>query len=113
MRRYVERHVLPCAVIVYEKVPGSLGEDLEEAKYRVHYSVTSAPFRRQYFGGVTTATEFTSGSDIFQVHGSWNIGNVVQTELVVERNGDKPWRFQSELFTNGYKIFQFIVRPLV
>jgi len=111
MRRYVERHVLPCAVIVYEKSPGALGDDLEDAKYRIHYTVTSTPFRREYFAGVKTEAELTRGSDIFQVHGSWNIGNVVQSELVVERDDAPPWRFQTELFTNGYKIFQFIVRP--
>jgi Zn-dependent peptidase ImmA (M78 family) len=111
MRRYVERHVLPCAVIVYDKLPSSLGEDPEDAKYRIHYTVTSAPFRREYFAGVTTTTELTRGADIFQVHGSWNIGNIVDTELEVERNEEPPWRFQTELFTNAYKIFQFIVRP--
>jgi Zn-dependent peptidase ImmA (M78 family) len=111
MRRYVERHILPCAVIVYDKVPGALGEDVEDAKYRIHYTVTSSPFRRKYFAGVQTTSELTRGSDIFQVHGTWNIGNVVETELVVERNEEPPWRFQTEIFTNGYKIFQFILRP--
>jgi Zn-dependent peptidase ImmA (M78 family) len=110
MRRYVERHVLPCAVIVYEKSPTALGDDLEDAKYRIHYTVTSASFRREYFAGVKTAVELTSGSDIFRVHGSWNIGNVVETDLVVERGEAPPWQFQTELFTNGYKIFQFILR---
>jgi len=112
MRRYVERHVLPCAVIVYDKSPSAIGDEVEDEKYRIHYTVTSAPFRRKYFAGVQTTTELTRGADIFQVHGSWNIGNVVETELVVERNEAAPWRFQTEIFTNGYKIFQFIVRPL-
>lgn len=112
MRRYVEGHVLPCAVIVYDKVPTALGEDPEDAKYRIHYTVTSMPFRRSYFAGVQTTTELARGADIFKVHGLSNIGNVVDTELVVERNEVPPWRFQTEIFTNGYKIFQFIVRPL-
>lgn len=111
MRRYVERHVLPCAVIVYEKTTNAIGDDVEDAKYKIHYTVTSAPFRRQYFAGVKTASELTRGSDIFQVHGSWNIGNIVETELAVEREEGEPWKFQTELFTNGYKIFQFIIRP--
>lgn len=111
MRRYVERHILPCAVIVYDKVPGTFGED-EDAKYRIQYTVTSTPFKRKYFAGVKTTTDLTRGSDIFQVHGSWNIGNIVETELIVERNEEPPWRFQSEIFTNGYKIFQFIIRPV-
>lgn len=112
MRRYVERHVLPCAVIVYDKVPTAISEDPEDAKYRIHYTVASVPFRRSYFAGVQTTTELTRGADIFKVHGSWNIGNIIETELIVERKDAPPWRFQTEIFTNGYKIFQFIVRPL-
>jgi hypothetical protein len=112
MRRYVERHVLPCAVIVYERAPGGTAEDFADAKYRVHYSITSAPFRRHYFAGVKTNADLSRGSDIFQVHGTWNIGNVVETDLMIERDGDSPWRFQTELFTNGYKIFQFIKQRL-
>ena len=112
MRRYVERHVIPCAVIVYEKAANAIGDDIEDARYKIHYTVTSAPFRRQYFAGVKTASELTRGSDIFQVHGSWNIGNIVETELSVERTEEQPWKFQTEIFTNGYKIFQFIIRPV-
>jgi hypothetical protein len=29
--------------------------------------------------------QLARGSEIFQVHGTWNIGNVVETELEVER----------------------------
>ena len=112
MRRYVERHVLPCAVIVYDKVPTAISEDPGRRESRIHYTVTSVPFRRSYFAGVQTTTELTRGADIFKVHGSWNIGNIVETELIVERTDAPPWRFQTEIFTNGYKIFQFIVRPL-
>jgi hypothetical protein len=98
--------------IQHPALPTALEDDEEDAKYRIHYTVTSAPFRRNYFAGVRTTTELSRGADIFQVHGSGNIGNVVESELVVERNEPPPWRFQTELFTNGYRIFQFIVRPL-
>jgi len=33
-------------------------------------------------------------------------------ELVVERADKGSWHFETELFTNGYKIFQFVVRPV-
>lgn len=112
MRRYVERHILPCAVIVYEKLPDVLGDDPGDDKYRIHYTVTSDPFRKKFFSGVQSTEDFSRGSDIFRVHGSWNIGNIVEAELEVERANEKPWRFQTELFTNSYKIFQFIHRPV-
>ena len=111
VRRYVERHDLPCAVIVYEKCRALADEDFEDEKYKVHYSVTSDPFRRLYFAGVQSNSEFSRGSDIFQVHGVSQIGNIVRTELQVEKQNGGQWVFDSELFTNGYKVFQFVVGP--
>lgn len=108
MRRYVERHVQPCAVIVYERVSDGRA-DFEDEKYRIHYTVASSPFREKYFSSVSAAGEFSSGSDIYRVHGSWNIGSVIDSELAVERNDSEAWRFRCELFTNGYKIFQFVL----
>jgi Zn-dependent peptidase ImmA (M78 family) len=111
IRRYVERHDLPCAAIVYEKCRALAEEDLQDEKYRTHYTVTSSPFSRLYFSGVKSDSEFSQGSDIFQVHGVSQIGNVVRTELHVEKPGGEEWAFDSELFTNGYKVFQFIIGP--
>lgn len=112
MRRYVERHDLPCAVIVYRRVfPGAEESDLGDEKYQIHYTITSPQFRTSYFAGVESKDAFSKGSEIFKVHGSWNIGNIAESELVVERGNGEHWRFDSELFTNGYKIFQFIIRP--
>lgn len=111
VRRYVERHDLPCAVIVYEKCRALTDEDFEDEKYKVHYSVTSDPFRRLYFAGVQSESEFSRGSDIFQVHGVSQIGNIVRTELQVEKHNGGQWVFDTELFTNGYKVFQFVIGP--
>ena len=109
IRRYVERHVLPCAAIVYEKAQSISGEDAEDEKYRIHYTVTSSPFKRKYFSGVQTDPELTRGSEIFQGHGASRIGKVVETELSVNKPDGSSWAFKSELFTNGYKIFQFVL----
>lgn len=111
IRRYAERHPLPCAVIVYEKCVGIAAEDLEDERYRVQYTVTSGQFERLYFSGVKSDSEFSRGSDIFQVHGLAQIGNVVNTELRVQKHDGGEWIFGSELFTNGYKVFQFVVGP--
>jgi len=111
VRRYVERHPLQCAAIVYEKCPTLAEEDPQDERYRIHYTVTSEAFRRQYFSGVESDSEFSSGSDIFQVHGVSQIGNIVRTELHVEKHRGSQWVFDSELFTNGYKVFQFVIGP--
>lgn len=112
MRRYVERHVLPCAVIVYNKALASPeGSDPADEKYRIHYTIASPAFRKSYFSAVECSEGFSSGSEIHKVHGPWNIGNVVESELVVAHGNKEQWRFDTELFTNGYKIFQLVLRP--
>lgn len=111
IRRYVERHPLPCAVIVYEKCVGIAAEDLEDERYRVQYTAASDQFKRLYFSAVVSDVEFSQGSDIFKVHGLSQIGNVVSSELCVGKHGDGEWLFNSELFTNGYKVFQFVIGP--
>lgn len=113
MRRYVERHVLPCAVIVFDKVTQTSDEsDPEDEQYKIQYTIASNPFRKQFFAGVENQEGFSRGSDMYKVHGARDVGNVVDTELTVERQSGEAWKFQTELFTNGYKIFQFVVRPL-
>jgi len=94
---------------VYEKAQSISGEDAEDEKYRIHYTVTSSPFKRKYFSGVQTDPELTRGSEIFQGHGASRIGKVVETELSVNKPDGSSWAFKSELFTNGYKIFQFVL----
>ncbi len=112
LRRYVERHVLPCAVIVYDKLAHNAGEsDFEDDQYKIHYTITSSPFRKLYFSAVDCKGGISKASEIYKVHGSWNINRIAESEIVVERSGGKgDWRFETELFTNGYKIFQFLVR---
>jgi Zn-dependent peptidase ImmA (M78 family) len=107
IRRYVERHAQPCAAIVYEKAQTIPGEDMEDEKYRIHYTVTSLPFSRKYFSGVQTDPEFVRGSEI--LNGALQIGSVVPTELSLKKQDGDSWIFRSELFTNGYKIFQFVI----
>jgi hypothetical protein len=112
IRRYVERHVQPCAVFVYQKSIEDEGTDLEDVRYQIHYSITSPSFRKKFFSGVTTDEPFREDSEIFQVHGK--IGKIVTTELEVNKSGDrsKVWRFETEVFTNGYKIFQLVTKTL-
>jgi Zn-dependent peptidase ImmA (M78 family) len=112
IRRYVERHVLPCAVIVYDKMPGDPEEsDIEDAQYKIQYTITSPSFSKHYFTAVESKEPFSRGADIFKVHAARNVANIAETQLVVEKADKGNWHFETELFTNGYKIFQFVVRP--
>ena len=113
LRRYVERHVLPCAVVVYDKLTHPTGEsDFEDDQYKIQYTVTSPPFRKLYFSAVESSEPISRASEIYKVRGSWDVNRIVESEIVVEKaNARGDWRFETELFTNGYKIFQFLVRP--
>jgi Zn-dependent peptidase ImmA (M78 family) len=111
IRRYVERHLLPCAVIVYKRAsPHADDADPEEAEYRIQYTIASHSFKKKYFSSVESKEGFSRGSDIFQVHGFRDVSDVLRKELVVERGEGKPWHFESEIFTNGYKIFQLVLK---
>lgn len=113
IRRYVERHLVPCAVIVYKSVsPRADDTDPEEAEYRIQYTIASPPFKRKYFSAVESSEGFSRGSEIFQVHGYRDVSDILRTELVVEKDGGEAWHFESEVFTNGYKIFQLVLQEI-
>lgn len=104
LRRFAERHVLPCAVLVYDKIAKTNETDFEDDRYRLQYTVTSEPFRKQFFAGVQTSEPSLPASELYSPQ-RW--GEIVNQELLVEN-----WRFDTEIFNNGYKIFQLVVRPL-
>ncbi len=112
LRRYAEMHVLPCALIVYNKAAGDEGSFIDEDQYKIQYTIASMPFRKLYFSGVQTAEETFPASDIYGRSGAGAIGQILEKELAIEDSGKERWRFESELFTNGYKIFQFLKGPV-
>lgn len=113
IRRYVEGHMLPCAVIVYNRAsPHTDDTDPEEAQYRIQYTIASSPFSKKYFSSVESKDGFSRGSEIFEVHGFRNVSDILRKELVVESEDGKAWHFQSEIFTNGYKIFQLVLQEI-
>lgn len=103
-RRFAERHVLPCAVLVYDKISKTGETDYEDDRYILQYTVTSEPFRKQFFAGVQTSEPAVAAAELYNPR-RW--GEIVSQELFVEN-----WRFHTEIFNNGYKIFQLVVRPL-
>jgi len=113
LRRYAETHVLPCAVIVYDKVGRNEESYVEDDEYRIQYTVSSVPFRKLYFsGGVSMDSDACSARDIYSPHEVWSVGRVVEKEIAIASQGKEKWRFETEVFSNGYKIFQFLRRPI-
>lgn len=111
LRRYTERHVLPCALIVFDKVKASASDDIEdeEPEYTVQYTITSAPFRKAYFSGLQVTGRSIPQSELLPAGPHWGINHHVEREMSVQGNR-QDWQFDTELFSNGYKVFQFIVR---
>lgn len=112
LRRYTERHILPIALIVYEKANPKEESYVEDDKYRIHYTITSAAFRKMYFSSLSLSDETCSATEIYEPHVFLGLGQVVEKEIKIEREGQTPWRFETEVFSNGYKLFQLLVRPV-
>ena len=65
-----------------------------------------------YFSGVSMTAETSKARDIYHPHEFWSVGNVFEKELVIESQNKENLRFETEVFSNGYKIFQFLKRPI-
>ena len=112
LRRYTERHILPLALVVYEKIASPEETYVEDDRYRIHYTITSSAFRKLFFSSLTLTDETCSASEIYEPHLFLRPGQVVEKEIKIEREGQSPWRFATEVFSNGYKIFQLFTRPI-
>jgi Zn-dependent peptidase ImmA (M78 family) len=104
LRRFVEGHAAPCAVIVYDKMVRASDDDAEDDLYKLQYTITSETFRKRFFAGLTATPNCFTRSELYKPR-LW--GQVVNDELVLEKK-----RFETELFSNGYKIFQLICKSL-
>lgn len=108
-RRYTEMHVIPCALLVYDKLEKAEASFVENDEYSLQYTITSQPFRRSYFSSVQMKEDRCKASDIYGQ--PWHIGQIVPKELTIEADQNKGICFETELFSNGYKIFQFVLTP--
>lgn len=108
MRRYTERHVLPCAVVVLDKVQRSSDEfEFEDSEYKIHYTITSPSFRKRYFSALEIKGAGTiKGSELCGKARWWGVDDIVKHRMTVG-----GWHFETEIFSNGYKIFQFVLPP--
>ena len=113
LRRYTEVHVQPCALIVYERPPKSDDGYADEDDYRVQYTITSHVFRQKYFSSVQVSGDVCKISEIIGNQSEWPLNGLIERELDIERGQDHPvWRFETEIFSNSYKLFQFLRRPI-
>jgi len=112
LRRYTEAHVMPCALLVYDKVAKSDHSFVEDDDYRIHYTITSAPFRKMYFAGVKMTEEKCKAAEIYSPNQSWSVGQIAKKELAIENENKEMKQFETEIFNNNYKIFQFLKRPI-
>jgi Zn-dependent peptidase ImmA (M78 family) len=107
MRRYTERHVLPCAVVVFDKVHRDSEEaEFEDSEYKIHYTITSPSFRKKYFSALEIKGGTIKGSELCGRAKWWGVDDVVEQKLTV-----RDWHFDTEVFSNGYKIFNFVLPP--
>jgi Zn-dependent peptidase ImmA (M78 family) len=104
-RRLTEKHVLPCALVVYDKIAKTNEVDFEEDLYRLQYTVTSEPFRKQFFRNLEAEPNRFIASELYKPK-YW--GQITERELIVGAEGRSRGTFETEVFSNGYKIFQFI-----
>lgn len=112
LRRYTETHISPCALVVYEKLGKGDESFVEDEDYRIHYTVTSPSFRRRFFSSVQMGEESCKASEIYGPTQDWRIGQIVPKHIRVDAHDrNERWRFETEVFSNGYKIFQFLKRP--
>ncbi len=106
-RRFTERHVLPCALLVYDKFTKTNEVDFDEDVYRLQYTITSEPFRKRFFRNLESDPNRFTASELYRPK-CW--GDITESELIVGGHDHSKWRFETEVFSNGYKIFQFIKR---
>lgn len=112
IRRYTERHVLPCAVIVYQKATKNADDvEFEDTDYKLHYTITSPSFRKEYFSGIEIKGGAIKGAELAGKSHWWGVDDICQRELNVSRVGEGAWHFETEIFSNGYKVFQFVLPP--
>jgi hypothetical protein len=54
------------------------------------------------------AGDTCKAAEIYGSQASWNIGSIIEKELSVQSKEKSAWHFETEIFSNGYKIFQFL-----
>jgi hypothetical protein len=109
-RRYVEKHYLPCALIVYDKIVEGF-EDLELdglPMFKVQYTITSKSFREKYFTKILKEEVVPGKSVVYDAYKKFDATQIVKGKMQIEILGKGKVMFDSEVFTNIYKVFRLV-----
>ena len=109
-RRYVEKHFSPCALIVYEKM-NEYADDLEFnglPVFEIQYTIASKLFRAKYFTKVLEEKIIPGQSMVYEAYKKLDATKTVEEEISINIIGTGEIIFDSELFTNGYKVFRLV-----
>jgi hypothetical protein len=109
-RRYVERHHRACALIVYDKMPGDLrDQEVDDFPgFKVQYTITSSTFRERYFTHIVQGEAIPAKSTVYQAYKLLNPHQTSKSKIRIRIVGKDEILFDSELFTNSYKVFRLL-----
>jgi Zn-dependent peptidase ImmA (M78 family) len=109
-RRYVEQHSQPCALVVYDKIEKH-AEDFELDEFpgfRVQYTITSKSFGERFFTKIVEEKVIPGKSSVYEAYKKLDVTQTVESKMSITIVGKGEWMFDSQLFTNGYKVFRLI-----
>jgi hypothetical protein len=109
-RRYVEGHSQPCALVVYDKVEKHFeGLEFDEFPgFRVQYTIASKPFSERFFTKVLKEEIVPGESSVYEAYRKLDVTQTVENKMSITIVGKGEFVFDSQLFTNGYKVFRLI-----
>jgi Zn-dependent peptidase ImmA (M78 family) len=110
-RRYVEQHSEPCALVVYDKIEKHL-EDLEFDEFpsfKVQYTIASKSFGEKFFTRILEEKIVPGESSVYEACKKLDVSQIVESKISITIVGKGDLIFDSQLFTNGYKVFRLIL----
>lgn len=96
-RRFIERHILPCALAVYDKD--------KDGNWGIAYTVASPIFKERFFSKIIKDEKNPKIKEIQQTH---DIKDSIEDTINIEIVGKGKHEFDVEYFYNKYKVFALI-----
>ncbi len=96
-RRFVERHILPCALAVYDKN--------KDGNWGIAYTVTSPIFKERFFSKIIKDDK---NPKILEIQQTYDIKDSIEDTVNIEIVGKGKHQFDVEYFYNKYKVFALI-----
>jgi HTH-type transcriptional regulator / antitoxin MqsA len=113
-RRYVEENQKPCALVVYTKVDESMDDSEFDGlpSFRPEYTITSPLFKKEFFTRILKEEIVPGKSAVLRAFQTMDPYKPIRSKMIIEILGKGRTDFDSELFTNGYKVFRLISENL-